>query len=327
METLLLALLGCAPSDAEGVGDSAPAPWVGPLDDVLSPLHVQSKGTHNSYHQAPDPVLDPSHAYDQPSLTEQLDRHHVRQLELDLHRTESGAWQVFHLPAIDPETSCLALVDCLGEVAAWSAAHPWHLPITIWLEPKDDLDSVVEGLQPIDREALLGLDAVLREALGAERLFAPDALRGPHATLPEALAADGWPTLATMRGRVLVALLDSGTHRDAYLEGAPALEGRAMFVDRAADDAPHAALLKDGGPDEVAAAVAAGLLVTVNGSAADDAPDAAATTDAAQLAAGAHHVATDRPDADGVPYGFELVPRCHPVTAPPDCTPEALEPL
>lgn len=42
--------------------------------------------------------------------------------------------QVLHVPDFDYRSSCTLLTDCLGQVAAWSDAHPQHLPITIFLE-------------------------------------------------------------------------------------------------------------------------------------------------------------------------------------------------
>ena len=161
-------------------------------------------------------------------------------------------FEVFHLPVGDAGTSCQRLAECLDQLRTWSAAHPRHLPVMVWIEPKDDLDIVAPfgRIQPEDFDLL---DAELRAGLG-ERLFTPDALRGEHPTLPRAVAA-GWPPLSEMRGHFVVGLLDSGPHRDAYLEGAANLAGRAMFARPDDPEQPFAAVFKidDGFSDNLVA--------------------------------------------------------------------------
>jgi len=325
---LLWILLACRPTDAPDppsstTWDRGPNPHG--MDDVLRWNHVQTKGTHNSYHLEPDVPLDPSHVYSHPTLTDQLELYDVRQVELDVHLTESGEWQVFHLAVLDEETTCLAFVDCLSELKAWSDGNGWHLPLMVWIEPKDELDGVADGLSLIDEASLLALDDAIREVWPEERLFRPDDLRGTHATLPDAVA-EGWPTLETMRGRAVFALLDSGAHRERYLAPSDVLEGRVMFVDAGSPEDPFAALFKDGSDDQVGAWIDAGFVVTVNGSAAGDDDAEAEAADAGKLAAGAHHVATDLA-SPGDGYWFDLAPRCHPRTAPEDCDDAEVERL
>lgn len=324
MTAVLFILLACSPTD-DGE-DTAPPPWDrGPnphaLDDVLRFNHIQVKGTHNSYHQEPDSVLDDSHAYSHPSLTEQLDTWSVRQFELDVHRTEdTDEWHVFHIPGIDPETSCLQFRECLEEIKTWSDSHGWHLPITIWIEPKDEIDGLAANYREIEPEDLLTLDEDIRAVWPPSRLFTPDDLRGAHEDLPSALAADGWPTLGELRGQVLFAMLDTGDDRAAYLTDAPALEGRAMFVDTSSDQDPFAALIKDGSPESILDWTQKGFIITDNGSGAAQSDTDAESSDSAILAAGVHHAATDLPaPVDGRSYWLDLAPRCNPVSAPPEC--------
>ena len=170
----------------------------------------------------------------------------------------------------------------------------------------------------------------------AARIFTPDELRGDHPDLPTALAADGWPTLGAMRGRFLFAMLDSDKHRAAYLEGAPALEGRLMFVDADTPADPFAATFKINNAVADAALVAevaaAGMLVTSNidGAGSDDA-EAQASLDGS-LAAGAHLLSTDYPAPVPERAYFAQIPggtpaRCNPLTAPAECTPNEIEDL
>lgn len=320
---ILLILWACAPdaSDTSAVWDRGPNPHA--LDDVLHLNHTQSKGSHNSYHLEPETVYDSSHRYSHPSLTEQLEQQ-VRQLELDLHRTTSGEWQVFHLPSIDAETTCLEFAGCLEEIKDWSDANGWHLPITIWLEPKDDLDELAEGLVSIG-DAILSVDDDIRRVFPDTRLFTPDDLRGDAASVAEGLSSAGWPLLGAVRGQVIFALLDTGSHRATYLQGAPDLAGRVMFVDGTPQE-PTTAFIKDGSVGDIAAWSAAGFMVTSNGSTASGGADGR-QEDAALLEAGTHHIATDFTVPVGEAYWLELTPRCNPVTAPASCEDAELERL
>lgn len=342
----LAALVACAggpaPKGADSAADTAaPGRVVGPspytLDDTLRLQHVQALGTHNSTHLRDDPIVHPSHDYAHAPLDVQLEEQGVRQFELDLHLHESLGWQVFHLPAVDDETTCLQLADCLGLLKAWSDRNPWHLPLVIWFEPKDeDLDAAIPELELfLDRHD--ELEQAVLDVIPAELIVTPDELRGDHPDLPSALAAaGGWPTLGQLRGRFIFSMLDSDAHRAAYLEGHPALEGRLMFVDADAPADPFAAIFKinDAVRDaaEVQAALAAGMMVTSN-------IDGAGSTDAeaqasleGSLAAGAHHLSTDYP-APVPERGYHAqIPggtpaRCHPTLAPAGCTAAEVEDL
>ena len=301
-----------------------------PLDELLRVNHVQAEGSHNSTHLQPDTPVDDSHRYSHAPLAAQLSELGVRQLELDLHRSEEGVWHVFHIPVIDQETTCLQLSDCLEEVKQWSDEAGWHLPLMIWMEPKDDLDDAVDGYELITE--LDSLDRAIRQVFPPSRLITPDDLRAGHPDLPTALAQDGWPLLGEARGRVIFALLDSGSHRELYLQGHPTLEGRVLFVDSSQVDDPFAATFKDGSPEDIRAWTEAGFLVTTNAAGASSTDAQAQQEWEEALAAGAHFVATDLPGPvqgrdfqaqvpGGQPAG------CNPVSAPQECTAEAIEAL
>jgi hypothetical protein len=333
---LLVLLSGCpsvSDDDDSAAGrpfDPGPSPYS--LDDVLALPHVQAKGTHNSYHQQPDPVWHPSHRYTHDPLDVQLEQHGVRQFELDLHYRSGAGFEVFHLPSIDDETSCRALDDCLDTMRGWSETHPWHLPIVVWFEPKDeDADSLDPELEELSGK-WDEFDETLVSNLGRDRIVTPDEVRGEHATLPEALAA-GWPTLGTMRGRFLFAMLDAGAARDEYLDGHPAAAGRILFPDSDGPTDPWAAMFKinDAAAEaqRVAELVVQGFVVTSNSGSADG--DDNAEHWAASLAAGANFLSTDLPAVHPTDW-FADIPdgapaRCNPVSAPPECTALELENL
>ncbi|MDP2309419.1 MAG: Ca2+-dependent phosphoinositide-specific phospholipase C [Pseudomonadota bacterium] len=334
---LLWLVLACAgpddtPDDETGAPPTtAGCEAAGPMDDALDLADVQALGTHNSYHIEPDQLFDASHAYTQPTLDAQADVG-VRAFELDVHLGDDGVFQVFHLPGIDPLSTCRTLGECLDVLLGWSDAHPCHSPFTVWIEPKDELDAAVEGLVPLAGH-LTELDAAITDAWPRTRLIQPDDVRGGRATLAEGVAA-GWPSLADARGRMLVTLLDSGEHRAEYLDGAPSLEGRVLFVDSDTAADPFAATFKindaGGSADEVRALVAANFLVTsnVDSNDADDATNSASL--AAALDAGPQSLASDQvAEIAGSAYVAALPggsPRCHPERVPEGCGPEILEP-
>ncbi|MCP4804757.1 MAG: hypothetical protein GY913_30265 [Proteobacteria bacterium] len=293
------------------------------LDDQLRLNHVQAEGSHNSTHIEPDAPVDDSHRYTHAPLGDQLDQQGVRQVELDLHLTEDGTWQIFHLPVVDAETTCLELVDCLQDLKDWSNAAEWGLPIMVWMEPKDDVDHMVEGLQAIEEYDTL--EETILSVWPRERILTPDDVRGDHADLPTALAEDGWPTLGEVRGKVVFAMLDAGAHREAYIEGAPALEGRLLFVDSSSMEDPYAATFKDGGHEDTRTWSAAGFLVTVNAGSLKNTPEQNSAEVEAAFDAGAHFVATDFPDNIEIPGGTPA--RCHVLTAPTECTSQDIEGL
>jgi hypothetical protein len=337
MVALLPLLAACPGGDDDDTSgqadddDTTVDPGASPysLDDVLQLPHIQAKGTHNSYHIEPDTLFDSSHRYTHDPLDVQLEEHGVRQFELDVHYREGEGFQVFHLPLFDDETTCLRWVDCLQTIKDWSDAHPWHVPIMIWFEPKDDVDALDDTLLELSGR----WDELEEETLSVfprDGIVTPDDVRGGYDTLPEAIAAQGWPTLGEMRGTVIFSMLDGGEHRDDYLGDALNLAGKLMFVHGDGVDAPFSATFKmnDGTDPEVAVRVAAGFLVTSN---AGQAPDGGEDHWAASLAGGPNFLSTDFPAVRDEGW-FATLPggapaRCNPVSAPAECTSAEVETL
>ncbi len=173
----------------EGGETTGPPPTDGPrYGDVVQ------KSSHNSFQRAE-------------ALVDQLGYHRVRSLELDLHvgktfeRSVDGNWFVYHTDIIDDATSCRLLSDCLDETVAFAQAVPEHEVITLWLDLKDDWSA---GHLPAD------LDAMLDARLGAAVLSPVEVrARCPGASSLAAAVTDpacGWPSLASLRGRVIVVL-------------------------------------------------------------------------------------------------------------------------
>ena len=303
-------------------------PIPGPLDDDLRLHHVQVKSTHNSYHVEAEGNPVEAWAYTMPPLDEQLDLYGVRHFELDVyHEPDEDVFEVFHLPFADEQTNCETLVDCLGAMARWSDRHRAHAPIVVSIEPKnaawDDPEPYFEALHQ-------RIESVWPRPC----IITPDEVQAEEPTLADGLRARGWPTLRTLRGRVLFVLLDGGAWRDAYTRMGSDLRDRLLFAEGSAADSWAAVARLD---DPVAAsaaiadATAAGLLVRTRAD--TDGVEVRAgdrTRLEAALASGAHLVSTDFP-APTDAYGEWLVlpggtpARCNPVTAPQECTSEAIE--
>lgn len=320
----LLLLLGCSsPTDT---ADS----WSYPLDDVLRFDDLQAVGTHNSYHRRTEGVEIEAWDYEHAPLDEQLGDQGVRQFELDVWWDEpSGDFRVFHVPLADETSTCDWLSECLGVMRGWSDAHPAHHPVATLLELKD-------AWREESAAALLAdLDATVTASWPDSRRVSPDDVQRSAATLAEGLTAEGWPTLGELRGRALFVLHAGADYRQTYTDGDTTTVGRPIFPDAHGDvTLAVGAFSSINDPQDattIAAALAAGHLVRTRADSDGEEARADDTTDRdAALAVGAHFVSTDFP----VPHpdtGYVVAmpggtpSRCNPVTAPAECTSEAIE--
>ena len=294
------AAMTASPRAARPCDTRCDAGW---LDENLRLDQLQVVGTGKSYKQRPAPGMlrlvrmgGRKHAealdFGQPSLTAQLDGD-VRSLAFDVaydpkggqYRNPAGAsmamellpdefvtamkkpgFKVIHVLDVDYNSSCLALADCLKQVADWSSANPRHLPLTIVLRANDIKTPMPGATEPkvYDTAAMDALDSEIRAAFAPGQLLTPDHIQGDHPSLREAALAHAWPKLVDARGKVLFVLEDTPEKIRLYQGTRKSLEGRAMFV--ATDEtAPAAAFVslpdpqKDGG--RIARAVKAGFMV------------------------------------------------------------------
>ena len=242
----------------------------------------------------------------------------MRNFEIDLNLSDRG-WQVMHVPGFDPGSTVKTFKEALERIHAWSkrasAAHP-------------DLDSAgTEGrglsveqiVSPARAEGLAQLDDQIRATFPAERLLTPDDVRGRHDTLWDAVRSGGWPTLGEAAGKTFVILHENGPNRVAYLEGHPALEGRAMFVESDLE-MPHSAILIRNNPTDptIDDLARAGYLIRTR---VDSQGQWQAANRERALASGAHILTTDYPRGEieakcafSLPEGTPA--RVNPVTCP-----------
>ncbi|MDI1434552.1 Ca2+-dependent phosphoinositide-specific phospholipase C [Polyangium sorediatum] len=329
--SLAFSLSACGGTEDQDGGAPTKPSFTYPLDDVLRLHHVQTKATHNSFHVANPDLSGPEYAVDHAPLDVQLAEQGVRSVELDLRYDEAlGDYKVAHVPFLDEGSTCATFRECLGVMKRWSDAHPAHLPFTILLDLKDLAPSAdtIEASFGTLHEVILGV-------WPQKRIVTPDEVQGDHATLGEAVKTEGWPTLGKLRGRVIFTMYNlTDGFGIAYARGGTSLAGRLAFTRTVPTD-PHAAWTLYDDPivtkvliDEAAAA---NMLIRTRAEIDLDAALAGNTSlrDAA-LASAAHFITTDYPaPIDSSTYHVDIKggtpARCNPVTAPAECTSEAIE--
>jgi len=374
---LLTAVVAVSGSPAQGRSGAARAFPDPAVDSLVHLNQIQTIGSHNSYKEVASPEerslresfigsAEQQLDYNHVPLPEQFASQKVRQIELDTYIDRQGGlyanpllrqvlqegpydpaldqpgFKVLHIQDVDYRSTCVTLVRCLQAVKGWSDANPEHVPIAILLELKDtpltlgSFDFV--DPTPYDAQAMDELDAEIRSVFAPGDLITPDDVRGSHPTLEEGVLADGWPTLAQSRGKVLFLMDNDGSYRDLYRQGHPNLEGRAVFTNSNPGQ-PDAAFVKrndaKGSFADIQDLVAKGYIVRTRADSdtAEARVDDTSTRDAA-LASGAQWVSTDYPVPDygvgfqtsyvaSIPGGY--VARCNPVNGPEGCDSAVLD--
>lgn len=301
--------------------------------------------------------------YSHAPLDQQFAGQNVRQIELDVYADPDGGHyarplirrltgqtaeydprmlgkgaKVLHIADLDYHSNCVTFVECLTTVRDWSRAHPSHVPIAILVEFKDTLDIPLPNAKPITlipwtRERMLGLEAEIRSVLSPADLLTPDDVRDPGLTLEQSVLRNGWPTLDSVRGKIMFLMDNAGAYRDRYVQDNPSLQGRILFTN-ADPGQPDAAFVERndavGSAADIKALVRKGYMVRTRADSGTTQARSGSTTDRdAALADGAQWVSTDYPVPGlaarfGTGYytalpGF-VAARCNPLNAPADCS-------
>ncbi len=78
---------------------------------------------------------------------------------------KARGFKVLHVQDLDFRSNCATLARCLGDLRAWSDAHPRHLPVIVTMNAKDDKLTGIEGVvEPLPYDAA-AYDALDREIL------------------------------------------------------------------------------------------------------------------------------------------------------------------
>lgn len=174
-----------------------------PQHDTLRHDAATVVGVHNAYEKGTFPYL-----------ADGLDSG-AGMLEIDVWTNFFGGdWRVAHDNPIWNNNNCAGatteaglrggsrdknLTGCLRDLRTWHEANPGHRPIHLKIEMKDGFAANL-GRGPAQFDALI--DEVLQDAV-----YRPGDLAGSHATLDDAVRADGWPTRADLAGKFLIHLI------------------------------------------------------------------------------------------------------------------------
>jgi len=250
------------------------------------------------------------------------------------HLMEAPGFKVIHVEDIDYRSNCQPFAACLRLVRDWSAAHPDHVPLFILIETKETplkLDVPTVAPLPFTSAVFDSLDREILSVFPRGAIVTPDEVRGKYASLSDAVAHGGWPTLKQARGKV-VFLMDQKKAGPAYLDGHPALKGRLIFTN-ADPGAADAAFVEDneGSAAEIESLVRRGYVVRAR---ADENTKEARTNDTKRrdelLGSGAQFISTDYPWIERAETGYEvalpdrIAARCNPVLVSAGCVIERI---
>lgn len=334
---------GCTTSASQNSDTTSSSESQPPVDTKINQL--QLIGSHNSYHvsigregleaqaavvsqlkmDAGDPLTND---YTHRPLDQQLDSG-IRSFELDytppVRQNGVAFAQVVHIPNLDPISTCPDLSACINIILKWTEQHPQRVIIPILLEAKDDLGSAELDL----------LDELLFKTVKRSQLFTPDDLRGQSATLKLAATTGAWPSVEATRGKLMFLMDNGGSTSEAYREGHPNLEGRAVFTTDGLnedgslrDDAAALKINEPGDGKQIADLVSKGFFIRTR---ADASLVEAQANDTSRRAitfeSGAQIVSTDFPPDEPeastdyiVSFGGDSPGvRCNPVSARSQC--------
>lgn len=303
--------------------------------------------------------------YQHRPLTEQLEMLAIRQFELDVFADPQGGLyarpagavlsndpelesyaaamqepglKVLHSQDTDYRSTCVTFKSCLMEIRDWSLASPNHLPIMILVELKDAPRADWGPLTytqpvPFDAGNVLGVDREIAEVFERHHLIMPDDVRKGLPSLEQAVLTLGWPTLAASRGKIMFALDNTGRHREDYLQGAPDLENRVLFISAEPGHASAGFIKMNDAmadADRIRSYIEAGYLIrTRSDIPMQEAVSGDITRRERALNSGAQYISTDFAEESPFGSGYQVVlprpGRCNPVSAPAGCRDEYLQ--
>jgi len=295
---------------------------------------IQVVGTHNSYHLMPgnNSTLKANTgqkvypwAYSHLPLDQQL-TNGVRNLELDCHFYPDGI-QIFHALGIDNKTHQKLFVDNLVTIRDWSLQHPNHVPLIVLLELKEYTRAKKGRPKRIfDDDGLKQLDDEVLSVFETDHLIRPDDIRGDAKSLRAAVIDKGWPSLESVRGKIMFVIHSRNIRIHQYADGEPSLKDKPLFMQALTADVPYAGvlILNDPYNDLIPKLVKQGFIVRTRGDANLKEAFAGDTTRRDQaFASGAHIITTDYPAGEAhkstayvVSVGLGLAARPNPANTP-----------
>ncbi len=169
------------------------------------------------------------------TLTQQLELG-IRNIEIDIEtvvKKNNISFIVSHDPLMDNASSCYDFATALEEIKLWSDANPNHLPVSIIIEPKEDL-LPINGIKNFSLKYSVFLDELIREKLG-DALLTPAEMTEGFSSFKEMRENNGWLPLEKTLGKVLVLLHDTEV-TDEYINRDVSIKSQAMFPMLSFDD-------------------------------------------------------------------------------------------
>ena len=251
----------------------------------------------------------------------------------DNSNMKQPGFKVLHAQDLDVRSNCDTWIICLTEIKNWSDKHPLHVPILIMFNAKTGGSAYPGTTQALsfDSKAFDDLDQEILSVFNEKQLITPDDVRGNFSTLKDAVIKNGWPSLATARGKVFFAL-DEGTEKvKIYSRGNASLQGLPIFVNSVDEQADHAAYFTMNNPtqdrERIRAAVKSGFIVRTRADANTmEARKNDSSRREAAFSSGAQYISTDyyQPRLEFSEYSVSLpgkqVARCNQLLLNLDCS-------
>lgn len=215
--------------------------------------HLQTTGTHNSYHIPSNPTTVHWN-YTHPSLSYQLSFQNARLardffllnnsrvFELDVgYNSTTGRFDVYHVPIYDSSTNCNSLLQCATNLRDWSLANSYHGPIFVQIEPKNPSAFTATVWNSYDAGSLFlhgNTYAVLNSVFARGHLLTPDMVRGTnpnlryepgsYVTRSDQILNVGWPTVTSSLGKIIFYTIGAyATYNSGIYSG---LYNRTSFI-------------------------------------------------------------------------------------------------
>jgi hypothetical protein len=171
--------------------------------------------------------------------------------------------KVLHVADIDFNSNCLTFKNCLNEIKNWSLAHPDHSPIFITINTKDsglNRPGATKVL-PFTAPVLDSLDTEIFSVFTSQQLITPTSVKGKSQTLKQAVQKNGWPTIRSVKGKIMFILDSPDQITNTYIASG---KDRPMFVS-VGEENPNAAFFILNDPkqqkEQIKALVGKGFMV------------------------------------------------------------------
>ncbi|MBY0418101.1 MAG: phosphatidylinositol-specific phospholipase C1-like protein, partial [Pararheinheimera sp.] len=244
-------------------------------------------------------------------------------------KLKQPGFKAFHIPDLDFVSHCPLFQDCLRQLLQWSKQHKNHLPVVILLNVKES--GVAGGIQPLiltTKDYAL-LDQEIRAVLPEDKLLTPDFVRKPGLSLQQTVLTQGWPSVASSRGRFVFLFDGQPKQLELYRSQHPSLAGRVMFGNYPPDSAEAAMLLQNQPEqqfDAIAKLVQQGYIVRTRSDEFHPMAYSISRRDMA-LQSAAQIISTDfypqapqqTPDGKAVQFADQSLWRCHPTLSYANC--------